>query len=143
MPTRGPTGQDKEDRDEELFVATDTVAIFPLLVSPAFGDSGGKGNRKGGGGSTTSVTSSIALGGYSECYLGDEIGFEDQRRRTGRPDGGHVCYQDVNGDGIHACPNDAGDMVYVQLDHPAVEFVLRGGSSQWRTNGGAAIGTLS
>ena len=34
--------------------------------------------------------------------------------------------------------SQSGDPVYVQLDHPAATFILGGGSSQWRLNGGAA-----
>ena len=48
------------------------------------------------------------------------------------------CYQDVNGDGLNYFPNDGGDLVYMQLDHPDVEFQLGGGSSTWQDVGGAA-----
>jgi hypothetical protein len=48
------------------------------------------------------------------------------------------CYQDLNGDGIHAFPDDGGDLVFMALDHPDVDFVLGGGSSRWVTTGGSA-----
>ena len=48
------------------------------------------------------------------------------------------CYQNLNGDGIRERPVDGGDLVYAQMDHPDVGFVLGGGSSDWMTNGGPA-----
>ena len=38
------------------------------------------------------------------------------------------CDQDMNGDGIHAWPNDAGTWSFVQVDHPEVE--LAGATSE-------------
>ena len=57
----------------KLFVATATVAIFALLISPAMA-----GNGKGGGrgGNTTTATSSTKIEDYSQLWLGGTVGFE-------------------------------------------------------------------
>ena len=80
------------------------------------------------------------LDAYSEYYLGGEVGFTTQAVGLAGWEYSMVavwCYQDSDGDGVEVWPNED-DLVYMQLDHPNVEFVLGGGSSGWRTSGGAA-----
>src|SRR5262245_27600098 len=109
----------------KTFVAAATVAIFALLVTPAFAAPGGNGGGKGkpGSGSELPATSSIAFEEYSHFSLGSEVGFSTTAVGLASWEWPMVtiwCYQDLNGDGIHTFPNDGGDLVYAQMDHPDV-----------------------
>jgi hypothetical protein len=126
----------------KVFVAAATVAIFALLVMPAFAKPGGNGGGKGGGGGQQVVaSSSIVLEDYSYLHFGGEVGFATEAAGLAGWEWPMVtvwCYQDLNGDGVREFPEDDGDLVYAQMDHPDVEFVLGGGSSDWLTSGGPA-----
>jgi hypothetical protein len=140
----------------KLFVAAATVAIFALLVTPAFAAKGGK---PGGGGAAVTVGSSIdlckvdgvAVNGCAagqasvasapSAHLRGTVSFAATAVNLAGWQWPMVtvwCYQDGNGDGIHEFPNDGGDLVYAQMDYPNVDFALGGGSSDWLTDGGRA-----
>ena len=121
----------------KLFVATATVAIFALLVTPAFA-----GNGKGGGkgGNQTAGTSSIKIEDYSELWLGGTVGFETNAVGLAGWEYPMVavwCYQDVDGDGLET-GGQTDDLVYAELRHPGDEPTLGGAASLWLTNGGSA-----
>jgi hypothetical protein len=111
------------------------AAVIGIMASPAMA---GKPTRGG--------TSSIALAGAAEARtspatLGSLVGFDTTVEALAGwewPMVAVLCYQDLNGDGVQRFPNDEGDLVYAQLDHPDAAFLLGGGSSRWKTLGGAA-----
>jgi hypothetical protein len=111
----------------KLVVATATVAVFALLVSPALAGKGGNGNGKGGGGNTTAATAGITLND-PDPHLGEWVtfsvtlpplpGWADPRIQI-------MCHQ-------------SGVLTYGEAGPFDQPFLLGGGSSEWLTNGGSA-----
>ena len=108
----------------KLFVAAATVAIFALLVSPAFAGKGGNGNGKGAGQQAT-VQPSIRVN-ESDPHLGGTASFT-------------VAYPDTVKNPLVAitCLQN-GVTVYHEANVASYVFTLGGGWSMWLQNGGSA-----
>ena len=105
---------------KKLVVAIVLATCIGILALPATA-----GGRKG---NTTGGTSTIKLESYSELKLGGYAGFETNAVGLAGWEYPMVavwCYQ-------------SGDLVYMELNKPAAEFLLGGASSAWLSKGGGA-----
>jgi hypothetical protein len=138
----------------KLFVAAATVAIFALLVTPAFAKPDGTGGGQQLGSSsidlckvdgiavngcaigppTLEVTPSPHLGG-TVAFVSNAVGLRGREW----PMIAVNCWQDVDGNGVVDVGNTFSvDKVYGQLDVTSSTFLLGGNSSDWLDVGGAA-----
>ena len=114
-----------------LVVAIAGALVFGFAVAAGV-DPGGAGAALAGKGKPglATVSSSIQLDAGSDLRLGGTVTFSTTAVDL---NGGEypllyvACYAEANG-----------NIVYGQLDHPNVTFVLGGGSSDWWTVGGSA-----
>ena len=105
---------------KKLIVAIVLATCIGILALPATA-----GGRKG---NTTGGTSTIKLESYSDLRLGGYAGFETNAVGLAGWEYPMVavwCYQ-------------SSDLVYMELNKPATEFLLGGSSSDWLRNGGSA-----
>jgi hypothetical protein len=105
---------------KKLIVAIVLATCIGILALPATA-----GGRKG---NTAAGTSTIKLESYSELKLGGYAGFETNAVGLAGWEYPMVavwCYQ-------------SGDLVYMELNKPAAEFLLGGSSSDWLRSGGSA-----
>jgi hypothetical protein len=84
---------------------------------------------KGGKPALAANGSLIGLAGGSELWLGGTVRFVSEA--VGLKGGEYPMV-------VVKCWAAGGDLVYAQLDHPGEGFVLGGGSSDWKSQGGSA-----
>lgn len=119
-------------------LALGLVVMLAVAVTPAFAGKGGNGNGgnaggSGSGGSAAGASTFKFDQQGQQVSLGDSVTFAVVA--VGLKGGEYPmvyveCRSEVDG-----------SVTYGQLDHPDVSFVLGGGSSRWRSEGGSAACT--
>ena len=117
----------------KLLLAVGAALTLVVSVAPALAGKGGNGGGKGAGGASTggTTTSTISLDQAGQALaLGDPVTFTTTV--AGLKGGEYPMVY------LECSSATDGSLLYGQLDHPDVTFVLGGGSSRWWQVGGAA-----